>query len=215
MSLDFRRAKPEYPALIVGIVLLAGWGLPNFFSPVAAAPSGQEPAASKLAPTTDQTVFFNQRIQPILVQHCYDCHSIDTRAAGRLLLDDRESILTGGKSGPAINLEHVEDSLLLHRVQEEDPKQRMPKGEAEPLSAAEIADLKTWISLGAPWSANQGANKDAGAGGGQSASVKSVSLRIAKAIPYPRPATPEQLAYFEKNVRPILVNRCYNCHSDA
>ena len=32
---------------------------------------------------------------------------------------------------------------------------------------------------------------------------------------YPRPATPEQLAYFEKNVRPILVNRCYNCHSDA
>jgi hypothetical protein len=33
--------------------------------------------------------------------------------------------------------------------------------------------------------------------------------------PYPRPATPEQLAYFEKNVRPILVNRCYNCHSDA
>jgi len=37
----------------------------------------------------------------------------------------------------------------------------------------------------------------------------------AAAVAYPRPATPEQLAYFEKNVRPILVNRCYNCHSDA
>jgi hypothetical protein len=34
-------------------------------------------------------------------------------------------------------------------------------------------------------------------------------------IPYPRPATPEQLASFEKKVRPILANRCYNCHSDA
>jgi hypothetical protein len=32
---------------------------------------------------------------------------------------------------------------------------------------------------------------------------------------YPRPATPEQLAYFEKTVRPIFANRCYNCHSDA
>lgn len=34
-------------------------------------------------------------------------------------------------------------------------------------------------------------------------------------IPYPRPATAEQLAFFEKKVRPILVDRCYNCHSDA
>jgi len=214
MSLDFRRAKPAYPALIVGIVLLAGSGLPNFLSPVAAAPSGQDPAAGKQTSTTDQAVFFNQRIQPILVQHCYDCHSIDTRAAGQLLLDDRESILTGGKSGPAINLEHVEDSTLLHRLQEEDPKKRMPKGEADPLSAAEIADLKSWIAQGAPWPTNP-VNKGADSGGVQSASLKPVSLRIAKPIPYPRPATPEQLAYFEKNVRPILVNRCYNCHSDA
>lgn len=35
------------------------------------------------------------------------------------------------------------------------------------------------------------------------------------AVPYPRPATPEQLDYFEKKVRPILVDRCYNCHSHA
>lgn len=34
-------------------------------------------------------------------------------------------------------------------------------------------------------------------------------------IPYPRPASPEQLDYFEKKVRPILVDRCYNCHSNA
>jgi len=211
MSFDFRRAKPALPALIVSILLLAGWGLPNFFSPVVAAPSGQEPAGAKQAPTVDPTAFFNQRIQPILMQHCYDCHSVDTRAAGQLLLDDRESILSGGKSGPAINLEHVEDSLLLHRLQEEDPKKRMPKGEAEPLSTAEIADLKSWIAQGAPWPAS----KDVNSGAAQLASLKPVSLRIAKPIPYPRPATPEQLAYFEKNVRPILVNRCYNCHSDA
>jgi len=27
------------------------------------------------------------------------------------------------------------------------------------------------------------------------------------------PQTPEQLAFFEKRVRPVLVNRCYGCHS--
>jgi cytochrome c553 len=214
MSVNFRRAMPVYPALIVSSALLVGWGLPNFFSPVVAAPSGQDQAASRQAPTPDQAVFFNQRIQPILVQHCYDCHSIDTRAAGQLLLDDRDSILTGGKSGPAINIEHVEDSVLLHRLQEKDPKKRMPKGEADPLSAAEIADLKAWIAQGAPWPANQ-VNKEASTSGDRAPALKPASLRFAKAIPYPRPATAEQLAWFEKNVRPILVNRCYNCHSDA
>src|SRR5690349_9652819 len=27
------------------------------------------------------------------------------------------------------------------------------------------------------------------------------------------PPTPEQLEYFEKEVRPVLANRCYECHS--
>lgn len=215
MSLICRRAKPAYPVLVVSVVLLAGWCLSNYFSPVEAAPSGQVPSTNAQAPTADQAAFFRQRIQPILAQHCYDCHSIDTRAAGQLLLDDRGSILAGGKSGPAINLEHVEDSLLLHRLQEEDPKKRMPKGEAEPLSAAEIGDLKLWIAQGAPWPAGQDASKATNAEGDHAAALKPVSLRISKPIPYPRPATPDQLAYFEKNVRPILVNRCYNCHSDA
>src|SRR5689334_10008584 len=26
-------------------------------------------------------------------------------------------------------------------------------------------------------------------------------------------ATPEQLEFFEKNIRPLLVERCYKCHS--
>jgi hypothetical protein len=28
-------------------------------------------------------------------------------------------------------------------------------------------------------------------------------------------ATPEQLAYFEKNIRPVLVKECYSCHSSS
>jgi len=202
---------PIIPALIVSVLLLAGIIVPSLLSPVDAAPAGQQATANQPAVTPEQSAFFNRHIQPILVQHCYDCHSTDTRAAGQLLLDDRDSILTGGKSGPAVIPGNGNDSLLLHRVLEQDPKKRMPKNEPDPLSASEIADLKTWIAQGAPWPAYKAET----ASEGQSAALKPAVLRIAKAIPYPRPATAEQLAYFEKNVRPILVNRCYNCHSDA
>ena len=196
---------PVYPALIVGSLLLGGLIVPSFLTPVSAAPSGQQTAQP--APTPEQAAFFEQNIRPTLATHCYDCHSAETRSAGQLRLDDRDALLTGGKSGPAIIPGDPDHSILIHRVLADDPtKQRMPKGEDEPLSAKEIADLKTWIAQGAPWPA--GADAPAGAS-------PAVASRIAKPIPYPRPATPEQLAYFEKNIRPILVNRCYNCHSDA
>jgi cytochrome c553 len=212
MKTNFRRAMPVYPALIVGSLLLGGLTLPSLLTPVTAAPSGQQPAAAQQAPTPEQTTFFEKNIQPILITHCYDCHSADTRSAGGLRLDDRDAILTGGKTGPAIIPGDPGNSLLIHRILADDPtKARMPKGEDEPLSDKEIADLKTWIAQGAPWPAG----KDTPASAGQAAHAKAATNRIAKPIPYPRPATPEQLAYFEKNVRPILVNRCYNCHSDA
>jgi len=212
MRTNFRRAIPVYPALIVGSLLFGGLTLPSLLTPVTAAPSGQQAATAQQAPTPGQAAFFEKNIQPILISHCYDCHSADTRSAGGLRLDDRDAILIGGKSGPAIIPGAPGDSLLIHRVLADDPsKARMPKGEDEPLSDKEIADLKTWIAQGAPWPA--GAN--ASASDDQPAPIKTAANRISKPILYPRPATPEQLAYFEKNVRPILVNRCYNCHSDA
>ena len=143
---------PVYPALIVGSLLLGGLIVPSFLTPVSAAPSGQQTAQP--APTPEQAAFFEQNIRPTLATHCYDCHSAETRAAGQLRLDDRDALLTGGKSGPAIIPGDPDHSILIHRVLADDPtKQRMPKGEDEPLSAKEIADLKTWIAQGAPWPA--------------------------------------------------------------
>ena len=201
-----------YPALVVGSLLLGGVILPDLLTPVTAAPSGQQATTAQQAPTLEQAALYEKNIQPILATHCYDCHSAETRSAGGLRLDDRDAILTGGKSGPAIIPGDPGNSLLIHRVLADDPtKVRMPKGEDEPLPEKDIADLKKWIAQGAPWPAG----KDAPAPGNQAAHVNAAVNRAAKPIPYPRPASPEQLAYFEKNVRPILVNRCYNCHSDA
>jgi cytochrome c553 len=205
------RSVSYFVGFFVGTLILGSVLFSNQLAPVSAAPVGRPAALGQQDQTLtpEQAAFFEQNIQPILVNHCLDCHSTATRSAGQLRLDDREAILTGGKSGPAIAPGKPDESLLIHRVLGDDPaKARMPKGEDQPLSDKEIADLKAWIAQGAPWptgktiAAAESPNKPA-------------AKPHAKPVPYPRPATPEQLVYFEKNVRPILVNRCYNCHSDA
>ena len=103
-------------------------------------------AAAKAQPSA----FFETKIRPILVNHCYACHSADTKPAGGLRVDDYAGILRGGQSGPAVVPGDPEQSLLIQRVRHENPKRRMPK-EGDPLTAAEIAELTAWIKNGAPW----------------------------------------------------------------
>jgi cytochrome c553 len=207
MKIRRRSTRSLYQGLFIATLLLGSLIVPAITTAVTAATTAaQEPLPSPQVPTPEQAAFFEKNIQPILTNHCYDCHSTQTKSAGGLRLDDHDALLKGGRTGPAIVPGHPEDSLLLQRVLTDDVKKRMPKGEDEPLSAKEIADLKTWIQQGALWPVV----KETG-----TPSATAAQPVHAKAVSYPRPSTPEQLAYFEKNVRPILVNRCYNCHSDA
>ena len=150
---------------------------------------------------SDQITFFEKNIRPILAERCYECHSSKTVASGGLQLDSRDTLLQGGKSGPAVVPGKPADSLLLKRVSSDDVQVRMPKGSAEPLPANQIAALRAWIEQGAFFPAEA-----------EPAPLQTIAK---KDVLYPRPATPEQLAYFENKVRPIFVNHCYNCHSDA
>jgi len=206
MNIHSKKIILTHRGLIVASLSLAGLVAVGLTRPVTTAHASPQDKPAQQAPTPDQAAFYDQNIQPILTNHCYDCHSAATRAAGGLLVDDRDSLLKGGRSGPSIIPGKPDDSLLIQRVLSTNVKERMPKGESDPLSDKEIADLKAWIQQGALWSASK-------AQGTPTASVaKPAHLQT---VAYPRPATAEQLAYFEKNVRPILVNRCYNCHSDA
>ena len=46
--------------------------------------------------------FFEKKIRPLFVEHCYKCHSKDAeKVKGGLLLDTRDEILKGGDTGPA------------------------------------------------------------------------------------------------------------------
>ena len=101
-----------------------------------------EPSASNVR----QLEFFEKRIRPVLAGYCYKCHSsISLEAKGKLLLDTRAGILTGGESGPAVVAGKPDDSLLISALKHETFE--MPPGNRLPDSIVE--DFSRWIKQGA------------------------------------------------------------------
>ncbi len=99
--------------------------------------------------TTAQLEFFENKVRPILVEHCYDCHGPDSDPVeGGLSLVSRKSILTGGDSGPAIDLANLSDSYLLSAVQHGDLFQMPPDSK---LTDQQIETIRTWVMDRAPW----------------------------------------------------------------
>ena len=98
----------------------------------------------------DGEAFFEQRIRPILVKHCYECHS-DVNSEGGLLLDTRLGWQKGGDNGAAIVPGKPDDSLLIKAVRYQDEDLAMPPEDAGgKLSGEEIAALEEWVRIGAP-----------------------------------------------------------------
>ena len=98
-------------------------------------------------PTPDGLAFFEKKIRPVLVQHCYKCHAADAKnIRGGLLLDSRAAIRQGGDSGPAVVPEKPGESLLLESLRY-DGYEMPPSGK---LPDAVIADFEKWIAMGAP-----------------------------------------------------------------
>ncbi|MBC7856248.1 MAG: PSD1 domain-containing protein, partial [Pirellulaceae bacterium] len=105
--------------------------------------------APVVCPADEGTDFFEKKIRPLLVTHCYECHSAEAKKlGGNLLLDHKEGVLKGGDTSAAIEPGKPEKSLLLTAVKYEDHGLKMPpKGK---LPAVAIADLEAWIKIGAP-----------------------------------------------------------------
>jgi len=94
--------------------------------------------------------FFETKIRPVLVKHCYGCHSAKAgKSEGDLRLDTRTAIRTGGGRGPAVVPGKPEKSWLLTAISHADPDLRMPPKQKK-LPASVIADFKAWIKTGAP-----------------------------------------------------------------
>ena len=97
--------------------------------------------------STVGTDLFETKIRPALVQHCYECHSQESKKIkGGLRLDSMEALVRGGDSGPAINTDNPSESLLisaLNQLQFEMP----PSGK---LDDSIIRSFEQWVKIGAP-----------------------------------------------------------------
>lgn len=104
--------------------------------------------AGAAEPSARQVEFFETRVRPVLVEHCFECHGGGEKATqGGLRLDSREGWAAGGDSGPALVPGKPEQSLLLTAVGYQDPNLQMPPNGRLP--QAVIDDLRRWIEEGA------------------------------------------------------------------
>lgn len=90
-------------------------------------------------------------VLPILFLRCATCHGRQKQEGG-LDVRTKESLLRGGKSGPAIALGKPDDSLVLKRIRaaEMPPHQKLIEASVKPMEPDEVKILTQWIELRAP-----------------------------------------------------------------
>lgn len=91
--------------------------------------------------------FFEKEVKPILQANCFRCHGAEAKIKGGLRLTSREDILKGGATGPVVDLQKPEHSLILDAINYNDLRMP-PKGK---LAKAQIDVLTKWVKMGVPW----------------------------------------------------------------
>ena len=97
--------------------------------------------------TPDQRVFFENKIRPVLVKQCYECHSATAKKlGGKLLLDSPSEMISGGESGSSVSPGDPDKSLIIQALKydgiEMPPQKKLPD--------QVIQDFITWVNMGAP-----------------------------------------------------------------
>ncbi len=112
-------------------------------------------AADSESSDTAQAEFFERKVRPLLVEHCFSCHARGSERGG-LSLSNRAGLLEEATAERSSCLESDESSLIA-AIEQRGDVQMPPNGK---LSNEEIAILRKWIELGASWP--ESATKDGG-----------------------------------------------------
>ena len=98
----------------------------------------------------DQLAFFEKNIRPVLVEHCYKCHSSESeKVKGGLTLDTKQATLLGGESGhPGVTPGSITESTVYQAMTWKNDDMEMPPKQKLPDEV--IANFKKWIEMGAP-----------------------------------------------------------------
>lgn len=150
----WKRLGP-WPATAIdgSITLSAKGGAANFSGVEIWSGDGEIPDPTKVefnrAPTNEQLAFFEAKIRPVLVEHCYECHSAHAKElGGGLLLDSHAGIAKGGDTSPSVVPFDPDSSLLMTAVKYSNVDLQMPP--SKKLAAHQLDDIRTWIAMGAP-----------------------------------------------------------------
>jgi len=123
----------SHPIIVAVSLALTAAGLAGADAPSAIAPADLD--------------FFESKVRPILVAHCYECHG-DKKQKGGLRLDSRPGWHAGGDNGPVIVPGDPARSPLIEAIGYKNEDLQMPPKEA--LAAAKAAILTEWVQRGAP-----------------------------------------------------------------
>lgn len=107
-------------------------------------------AAGSQSSSSKEVKVTQHEILPALYTRCVVCHGARTQEA-ELDLRSVESILKGGKSGPAVIPGKPDESLLLKKIHAKDmpPPKLLIRAGVRPMEESEIELLSTWIEQGA------------------------------------------------------------------
>ena len=106
-------------------------------------------------PRTRDQRFFDKQVAPILTRRCLACHNRELNNGGISVLD-RDTLLKGGRRGPAVVPGQPEKSVLVESLRHNGDLQ-MPPGPKLP--QREIRILIEWIRRGAVWGSKTAVTK--------------------------------------------------------
>jgi Planctomycete cytochrome C len=100
----------------------------------------------------DEAFVFADMVKPILDLKCITCHN-SKKAKGELIMETKQLLLKGGKSGALWDTADANLSLLLERIHLPlEEKKHMPPSSKAQLTEREIAILYNWIKGGSNFS---------------------------------------------------------------
>jgi mono/diheme cytochrome c family protein len=108
---------------------------------------GQDPAAGT-PDAGDGEKLFQEQIQPILEEHCWDCHGSETQESG-LRLDTLAGWQAGGHSGKSLIVAEQPSTSYIVEAMNHAGDIAMPPDDKLPDEM--IASITKWIGLGMPW----------------------------------------------------------------
>ena len=103
-------------------------------------------AAQTNEPAAAEIEFFEKRIRPIFIEHCFECHG-GNEVKGGLRLNVSSGWINGGDSGPAVVAGKPDESLLVEAVRYGGGIEMPPTGK---LPDDKIRFIDEWVARGAP-----------------------------------------------------------------